>query len=226
MSDRPDPRACAQVQAEIGELALGILSGRERSEVLTHLDSCATCRSELDQLATVVDDLVHLAPEAEPPVGFESRVVQRFEFVAAGRRRHRRRRRTLSLVASAAAVVLGVGLALAFDSGGSPNDGSLREAGLVSTSLHAHGQVDGVIVVSAHDHPTWVFMRLDLGMWSGWARCEVTLADGSTKLLGRFWVERGYGAWAVQLSAPANALRAASVVDDNGTVLASGSITA
>ena len=57
------------------DLALGTLDGEERAALLTHLAGCGTCRRVVDELAQVADRLLLLAPPAEPPSGFESRVV-------------------------------------------------------------------------------------------------------------------------------------------------------
>ena len=70
-----DPR-CAEVRDLLAEAALGVLAEPERSEVLAHMESCAGCRRALDELLQVSDRLVALVPEAEPPPGFEHRVLR------------------------------------------------------------------------------------------------------------------------------------------------------
>src|SRR3954462_5519802 len=89
--------SCAEVRELAPELALGILSGAERAEVLLHVNGCARCQAYVAQLT----EAAHAAdppepapapprrpPAAEPPAGFESRVLRRLD---EGERRTRRR---------------------------------------------------------------------------------------------------------------------------------------
>jgi hypothetical protein len=46
-----------------------------RAQALAHLAGCAACRRELDDAAVAVDELLLLAPEQEPPAGFDARVL-------------------------------------------------------------------------------------------------------------------------------------------------------
>lgn len=91
------------VQESAAELALGLLSGPERAEALAHLESCATCRTTVEELSDVADRLLLLAPETEPPAGFETAVLARAEGASHPRRRPRR----AVLVAAAVALVVG-----------------------------------------------------------------------------------------------------------------------
>ncbi|MBV8951271.1 MAG: zf-HC2 domain-containing protein [Actinobacteria bacterium] len=76
--------SCAQVRNFAPELALGVLGGADRAEVLMHIDRCPACRAHINELSETADALSLLAPEAEPPVGFERRVLH-----AMGVERHR-----------------------------------------------------------------------------------------------------------------------------------------
>ena len=66
---------CAQLADAAPELALGILPGDERAAALAHLDECPGCRQQVSSLAGVTDQLLLLTPTAEPPAGFEQRVL-------------------------------------------------------------------------------------------------------------------------------------------------------
>ena len=105
---------CDETRALASELALGIADGAERAEALDHLAGCADCRRAVAELTEVTDELLLIAPEHEPPVGFESRVLARLDPQPV-RRRPRRGRRALLMLAPAVAsaalasvVVLGV----------------------------------------------------------------------------------------------------------------------
>ena len=73
----PDERRCEQLREPLVELALGIAPGEQRAQVLDHAARCPSCRPLLGDLAQVGDELLRLAPEHEPPAGFELRVLER-----------------------------------------------------------------------------------------------------------------------------------------------------
>jgi hypothetical protein len=68
---------CAQLHDVAAELALGVLTGRERATAIAHLEKCRACREEVRQLMAVGGLLPELLPPVEPPAGFETRVLQR-----------------------------------------------------------------------------------------------------------------------------------------------------
>jgi anti-sigma-K factor RskA len=68
---------CEEFSNVAAELALGVLTGRERARALAHLDRCDACRDEVRQLTQTGEELLGLLPTAEPPAGFESRVLAR-----------------------------------------------------------------------------------------------------------------------------------------------------
>ena len=55
----------------------GVLTGRERARVLSHVESCPRCAEELEVLSRTADSVVQAAPEMEPPLGFEVRLFER-----------------------------------------------------------------------------------------------------------------------------------------------------
>jgi hypothetical protein len=107
---------CADAQAVAAELALGIASAQERGRVLPHLETCASCRRMVRELAEIADDLVLLAPAAEPPAGFEITVLNAVgqpvsaATAAVPPRRQRTRKRVLE-AAVATAILLGAATA-------------------------------------------------------------------------------------------------------------------
>jgi hypothetical protein len=68
---------CAELADVAAELALGVLTGRERAVAIAHLDTCAMCREDVRQLMATGEQLRELLPPAEPPAGFETRVLAR-----------------------------------------------------------------------------------------------------------------------------------------------------
>jgi hypothetical protein len=76
---------CDELRAVAAEVALGILSGAERADALAHMEHCVSCRVLVEGLAQTGDSLLLLAPEAEPPLGFESGVAARVAADPGGR---------------------------------------------------------------------------------------------------------------------------------------------
>jgi hypothetical protein len=68
---------CPELADVAAELALGVLTGRERASAIAHLDTCEACREHVRQLMATGEELRELLPPAEPPAGFETRVLER-----------------------------------------------------------------------------------------------------------------------------------------------------
>jgi hypothetical protein len=64
-------------EADLAELAAGILDRRQEAALLSHLASCSSCTTQFEQLASAAKSLLLLVLEIEPPVGFESRLLDR-----------------------------------------------------------------------------------------------------------------------------------------------------
>ncbi|HEV2311352.1 MAG TPA: zf-HC2 domain-containing protein, partial [Acidimicrobiia bacterium] len=105
---------CAATREAAPELALGVLDGAERAEVLLHLASCPSCQRYVNELAGVADGLARLAREAEPPAGFAQRVDAE---IRRPRRRSRRRFATAVAAAAVAATIVSVATVQIIDAG-------------------------------------------------------------------------------------------------------------
>ncbi|MPY57885.1 hypothetical protein [Streptomyces spongiae] len=162
-------RDCERLRAVAEELALGILSGQERSEAITHLDRCAVCREHVERLTLVGDGLLALLPGSEPPAGFETRVADGLGLNRAARRR---RPRAVVAVTAAAAVALGFGfggwaVGTAVEEASAPSsrssEGVGSEHGLLEASLLTPDQRTVGRVFAYTGSPGWVYMAVDLG---------------------------------------------------------------
>jgi hypothetical protein len=217
------PPACATVDGDLVEMALGTLSGKARMVTLAHLDTCARCSAEVEALSGAADQLVLLAPEAEPPVGLEARVFERLGLPQSAPKVRpwplRLPRRTL--VAAAALVVLLVFAmgALAGHMAGPGYSPVTHDGPIELASMESNGKDVGNVMVYA-GNPTWLFMYMYHVNWSGTLRCQVTVDDGPPVMLGRFWLSDGRGAWAESVSLPAGRLVQARVLGAHGQVLA------
>lgn len=96
---------CRETRELTAELALGIADGEDRARALEHLAECPDCRREVESFSSVADELLALAPEQEPPLGFELRVLRSFEPARASRRQTAWR-----LALAAATVLAAVGI--------------------------------------------------------------------------------------------------------------------
>ena len=118
--------SCAEVQELAPELALGILSGGERAEVVLHVNGCTRCQAYVAELTGAADAIPQLAPEAEPPAGFEGRLLRR---LGEGERRTRRRWIAVAAGVAAAAVIVSVTMVRVIESG----DSTSQQAGTPTT---------------------------------------------------------------------------------------------
>jgi hypothetical protein len=227
---------CEQYADQLAELALGILTGRERAQALAHVEGCPVCPAELEQLSLAADLLLEVTPSVEPPLGFEVRLMERLGTGRANRRRFHRQWRLrpstfvlTCVVAALLVATVGVGVGTGWLSGSSPHPvvaGFGTDAGghLQTETLVAGSRTIGEVTVYS-GKTSWLFMSVDDGSWSGNATCEIRFADGSTLPLGTFWLEKGYGAWAAPFPSGMGPIANASLVT-GGTVLASASFHA
>jgi hypothetical protein len=213
---------CESVRGDLAELALGTLSGVERSSVLAHVQSCSYCREEVDRLSAAADAVLTIAPEAEPSAGFETRLFERVGVTPTRRRWLPRRRFTRVAVATGALVgALGAGLGIGLATGGSSLPGFVSAP--IAANLTADHSIRGEIYL-AGGHPGYLFMAVDHVDMTGLVTCKLTTADGTTTTVGTFWLQKGAGSLAYELPVPASQIRTAWIVSGNGTVLASAEL--
>jgi predicted anti-sigma-YlaC factor YlaD len=218
MSHVPDRAPeCEALNDDLIEFALGTLSGRSRASVLQHLESCAHCNAELDSMAGAADTLLWLAPEAEPSLGFETRLIERYRRSDPRQRVTRLRRASLLAVAAMLAVVMGVGLGAVFTGHGGTNP-PVATRPLIAR-LMSNGQTLGDVTISSGS-PSWMIMEIDAGDVSGPVWCEVTLGNGHNVTVGKFTISNGYGSWVAPFTSSSSGVRSARIVNAHGTVLA------
>lgn len=203
---RPD---CAHSREALPELALGIADGEQRARTLEHVAGCSDCRRELEQLSSIADDLLALAPEREPPPGFENRVLDRLKTGRPPRRpawrRHARRLAVAATVpAAVAATVLVTTASYSSDHRlASQYRAALRGAHgtyFQSARLHApSGPVRG-IVFAYQGSPSWLFYVLDGRHRRGLYGEQIVTRSGRTVTLPRFRLV--HGTWGVATPVP------------------------
>jgi hypothetical protein len=218
-----EQRECEAFKEDLAAIALGIVSGRRRAQVLEHVAHCPSCNSDLEELSIVADTMLEFAPEIEPPLGFELRLARRLE---SGAQRHQAthpRRAGVLALAAAVLVVLGFGVGTLVSNGSSNSQHQPATTQLAEASLSSHGHVVGSVILSPGT-PSWMLMTIDSGSWLGAVTCEVILAGGKVETLGKYNLSGGYGVWGAPLTSPVGRVRGARLIAPNGAVLASASL--
>jgi Putative zinc-finger len=238
---------CAEFADAAAELALGVLTGRERARALAHLDQCEKCRENVRQLTVTGEELVGLLPAIEPPAGFETRVMERlglgtpapaparqlsparrFGLKLAGwagggpgRAGVSRPRRILAAAAVAAGVIVaGLGGWGLHGVTSSQAASPLSSAALLTASHQTAGQVYFYDAGSP-----WLYMSVNIRSGSGAAGngtviCQVEGRDGHVTTVGSFQLTGGYGYWGSPAPVTSGPLTGARLVTTTGTVLA------
>jgi hypothetical protein len=203
---------CAQLREVAPELALGVLVGAERGRALAHLAGCAECRQHVDELSVAADSLLLLAAEAEPPLGFESRVLARL-----GADQPLRRPWRWVAVAAAAVVLTAAATGIVVHQlDGPAGDLHLRHVALLADG----GKETGDVYVSA-GRPAWVFMSVDSTVVGKSYQCELQFADGHVVNAGQFTVAGQTGWWGTAVKAGADDLRSVRLLTPDGATIAS-----
>jgi hypothetical protein len=225
---------CEEFANVAAELALGVLTGRERAQALAHLDRCDACRAEVRRLTLTGEELLGLLPSAEPPAGFETRVLARIgieapapapaaksrgwklpHWFAAGSPGITRRMLATAAVVAALAVAIVGGWGLRSATAPTTASSPLSSAALVS----ADHQDSGKIFVY-NGTPRWLYMGVTVGSANGTVICQLVGKDGHVTTVGSFRVTNGYGEWGSAVPASAGQLTGARLVTPGGAVLA------
>lgn len=227
--------SCAEFHDSAAELALGVLTGRERAEALAHLDYCEACREHVRSLTVTSEKMLSLLPTAEPPAGFETRVMDRLGLTppASQPLRHRRRRPAWGhgfsprrALAAAAVVVALLGAALGgwgLHATTTPTaSSSLTTGKLIATDDRS--QVGRVFMYNGESR--WMYMSVDLESGNDTVICQLVGADGHITTVGSFRLTDGYGSWGSPAWTGDGPPVGARLVTANGTVLATATFSA
>lgn len=233
---------CAEFADVAAELALGVLTGRERADALAHLDQCDACAANVRQLTTAGEALLGLLPSMEPPPGFETRVMARLGFPTpeptpafgqenrSDKKLSHRTRRMLAAAAAVAAVAGagfgGWGLHAATSPSLSASASRAAPPTLTTVKLLTADHDDaGEIYVYTGSGPRWMYMSIDLDSASRTQTviCQLESADGRVTTVGAFTLANGYGAWGSPAWVGDGTPVGARLVTPDGKVLATAS---
>ncbi len=204
------------------ELALGVADAEDRAVVLSHVESCRSCRDELASLSDVADLLSLLVPPVEPPRGFASHVVDALSLSSRPaphtQRSRRARVRPLS-VAAALVVAAAVGVGGWLASGGGGVTPSITEQ---TAPLLSHHRRIGEVTMVPGKKPL-ITVAVDLRTSAAVVRCQVESEGGSWHTVGTFDLYDGRGYWAAPLPRGLS-FRRAELTTARGRVLATASL--
>ncbi|MEI7547171.1 MAG: zf-HC2 domain-containing protein [Actinomycetota bacterium] len=217
--DIEDTGRCEAIADDLAELALDILSGPRRSEVLDHVETCPACRVQLDQLSIAAEAVLQLSPPMQPPLGFELRLAKRLQWVATPRPRRFRRAGLFAAAASLLVILaFGLGTLVAHRAG---NDHTAA-ANLVTANFTSGTRVVGAVTISTGDPSLMLVTTEDAPL--GTVTCEVTLSSGQVETVGRFTIAGEYAVWAVPLTETADQVRSTRLIDAQGATVASAQV--
>jgi hypothetical protein len=207
--------SCPEVRELAPELALGIIAGPERAEALQHASECGPCRVLVGDLADAADALPLLAAEAEPPPGFEDRVLATLK---APRRRNRRRVAAVVAVAAAAAAIVSiVGVRIVESTQETTRAVSTPSDVRSAQMIGANGLDVGDVFVS-NGRPSTVVVIVDYWVPSG--SYGIEFRTGSTqKRLGDVNITNGRGSWGGVAPLPNAATGSIVLVGADGAVV-------
>jgi anti-sigma-K factor RskA len=216
---------CERLRYLAAELALGIADGEERAWALDHLATCAGCQAQVERLSAVADDLVLLAPAAEPSAGFEARVAK--ELTPARRRAPWPRRFAIpAFAALAAAAVAAAAVWIALDD---DRDlaGAYRDTLAVANGeyfdaapLEAPGGEGVGYVYGYQGRTSWVMLVVYDGVETGRYRADLVTEDGRHRRLGEIDVNEGKGSVGAATPVPYEDLAEMRLLDGRGREVA------
>jgi hypothetical protein len=194
-------RDCEHLRELGAEIALGIADGEDRAWALDHLADCPECRQRIERLSALADELLLIAPAAEPPAGFEARVADSIKPSDRAPARLGRARR-LALPLGAALVAAACAAAAVWFALGNDRDlaDSYREVLAVANGeyfdavpFEGPGGKQVGYVYGYQGRTSWVLAVVYDGVPAGRYELEAVTADGRKLALRSLEVAAGHG---------------------------------
>ena len=224
---------CAEVRDLSPELALGVLGGAERAEVVLHVNGCARCQAYVAELTEAADAIPLLVPEHEPPAGFEERVMHR---LGEGRRRSRRRWVTSIAAAAAVAAIFSITIVRVVESNDTSNvasgppasssPGYLKPVAVAMKGGPADTPAGWAYVVNRHGIAVSISYRVSSGVPSGNYGIQVTPRNGTATTIGAMTLDTTSGSWTGRSPEALGAGSRIALVDATGTEVCHGTVPA
>jgi Putative zinc-finger len=218
---------CAEARELFPELAAGVAAGDERARALGHLSGCPACRRELAATAEVVDELLLLVPEHEPPAGFESSVLARLTPAASPRRRLRSRLLWAASIVGVAILAAGaVWWQTADDRELASNyRHTLTVAhghGLSAAPLLLAGGAETGTVFAYDGSPSWIYVTFRSAPPQGRYDVRLQTKDGRRLALRPFTAKPGGTAWGSTIQVPIEQIQMIEFMRSNVPIMTAG----
>jgi hypothetical protein len=215
---------CAEARELFPELAAGVAAGDERARALGHLSGCPACRSEFAGTAEVVDELLWLVPEHDPPAGFESSVLARLTPAAPPRRRPRPR--LLWAASIAAAAVLAAGAVWWQTADDRELASSYRHTlgvahghDLSAAPLLFTGGAETGTVFAYQGSPSWIYVTFRSAPPQGRYDVRLLTTDGRRLALRPFTARPGGTAWGSTIQVPIRQIQKIEFIRSNVPIM-------
>lgn len=215
---------CAEARELFPELAAGVAAGDERARALGHLSDCPACRREFAGTAEVVDELLWLAPEHDPPAGFESSVLARLTPAAPPRRRPRPRLLWAASIAAAAVLAAGAVWWQTADDRELASDyrHTLTVAhghGLSAAPLLLAGGGETGTVFAYDGSPSWIYVTFRSAPLQGRYDVRLLTRDGRRLALRPFTARPGGTAWGSTIQVPIEQMQKLEFIRSNVPIM-------
>lgn len=207
---------CTQVEQALTEYALGLLPAAESRAVSVHVLRCPACRQEVEEVQAIGEQLLDLIPGAEPPLGFDQRVLSAVGLHPA--RRPTKLHLRLTVAAAAAVIVIAAITATAIFTLRHPS----RPTALTAV-LREGIRPLGTVYIGGD--PPWISMTVNHMSLTGKVSCQLITGNGTVTNIGAFELIDGSGSWGAPYPAGTSRPTAARLVGPSGNVLASASFS-
>ena len=215
---------CAEARELFPELAAGVAAGDERARALGHLSGCPACRREFAGTAEVVDELLWLVPEHDPPAGFESSVLARLTPAVPPRRHPRPRLLWAASIVTAAALAAGTVWWQTAGDRELANDyrHTLTVAhghGLSAAPLLLAGGGETGTVFAYDGSPSWIYVTFREAPLQGRYDVRLLTRDGRRLVLRPFTARPGGAAWGSTIQVPIEKMQKLEFIRSNVPIM-------
>jgi Putative zinc-finger len=210
--------SCDLVRQSAPDFALGALTGRERADMVAHLDDCQSCQTLVGEYASVADSLLELIPEADPAGDVGTPVLAAMRPARRPLWRHR-----VAALAAAAIIAIGAatGITVVFLGQGGDSTTPRASSELRSAPMVGAGGLTVGRVTTTSQRPPALAVSIDYWLPDGSYQLAALDHAGAATPVGSLDVTKGRGTWTGSTSTVEDPA-AIMLVDQSGNVVCEG----